>query len=59
MYLEKAVLVEAGGVVITSSLWEQPHCFKGVLCKCDKPREFIIEEYLYIQSILAYVQARF
>lgn len=53
VYLEKATLLEAGGVVITSSLWEQPHCFKGVLCKCDKPREFIIEEYLYIQSILA------
>lgn len=44
VYLEKAAFLEAGGVVITSSLWEQPRCFRGVLCKCDKPREFIIEE---------------
>lgn len=39
VYLEKTALLEAGGVVITSSLWEQPYCFKGALCKCDKRRE--------------------
>lgn len=39
VYLGKAALLEAGGVVITSSLWEQLYCFKGVLCKCDKCRE--------------------